>query len=165
LTISVDSVSLQLLKGSKIQHSDFSYEYDEIFHEPTEFYKYKNLSKLKEDIQSIKEYVSNDPFERKVYMHPKFEDMSIVDFDQDSFFDKLNSKTTRGFKKCKYPWSSAHINADGDVFPCLSISFGNVKNHNLVNIFDSDKAKLFRDRIYNYGNVPACARCGWLKCN
>ena len=161
--IKVDSVSLQLLKGSSIQHSDFSYEYDEIFNEPVEFYKYKNLSKLKHEIKSIKKYVSNNLSERKVYMHPKFEDMTIMNFDEDNFISMINNKSTHDFKKCKYPWSSAHINADGDVFPCLSISFGNVRYKELVNIFDSKVAGLFRNRIYKNGHVPACARCGWLK--
>jgi len=106
--IKVDSVSLQLLKGSKIQHSDLAYSYEEIFHKPTEFYKYKNLSKFKEEIKSIKEYISNSPLEKKVYMHPKFEDMTIMDFDEDNFTNRLNNNSTYGFKKCKYPWSSCN---------------------------------------------------------
>jgi radical SAM protein with 4Fe4S-binding SPASM domain len=56
-----------------------------------------------------------------------------------------------------------HINADGSVFPCLSIDTGNVKKQSLNEIFYSDIFKKFRQTIKNVGTVAACNRCCFLK--
>ena len=39
------------------------------------------------------------------------------------------------------PWSSVHINVDGNLFPCMAVSMGNVKNTKLSEIIFSDKFK------------------------
>jgi len=68
------------------------------------------------------------------------------------------------FEKCKGTWESVHINADGKIFPCLTTSFGDVRNFkNMSDIFKSDTAIKFRALIREKGTVPVCRRCGYLK--
>ncbi len=79
--------------------------------------------------------------------------------------DYINSKDHdyNKFQNCMSPWGSVHINMDGNVFPCMSISMGNVKNDKLENIFGGEKYKKFKEHIRNKGTISACNRCGYLK--
>ena len=85
-------------------------------------------------------------------------------------FDKkdlmyLNNKkhNPKDFVTCHAPWSSVHINVDGNLFPCMAVSMGNVKKSKLENIIFSNEFKKFKDIIRQKGTINGCNRCGWLK--
>ena len=51
-------------------------------------------------------------------------------------FDVLNSPEHKkeNFKACAQPWASVHVNNDGNVFPCLAVSMGNIKEKKMKEI-------------------------------
>ena len=138
MAIGVDTHTLQLLKGSAIQHADTMYAFDEIF-KPSKAHVYNENTK-----RAIKR------LKGQVYMHPKI------------FINEADHDPKR-YQPCKFPWSSIHINSDGEVFPCLAVSWGNVKNKTLRNIIQSKQALRFKDTINKHKTVAACNRCGWLR--
>ena len=160
--LNADTHSLQLLKGADIQHSDLMFDFNEIYKE-YEAYEYKNFDLLVEQLNLIKQYDKKNNF--KTFLHP-----SVINFNQENEFTKEdlkylnNKKHIKGnFSTCYAPWSSVHINVDGNLFPCMAVSMGNVKNQPLKEIIFSDKFKKFKDEIKSSGTVNGCNRCGWLK--
>jgi len=138
MDIGVDTHTLQLLKGSPIQHSDTMVAFDDIF-KPSKAHVYNEDTK-----KAIKR------LKGQVFMHPKI------------FINDADHNPKR-YKPCKFAFSSVHINSDGEVFPCLAVSWGNVKRRALKRIIQSKQALRFKDTIKKQGTVAACNRCGWLR--
>ena len=161
-TLKADTHSLQMLKGAEIQHSDLMFDFQQIDTE-YEAYQYKKFSKLVDQFNLIKEY--DDKFGYKTYLHP-----SMIKFEGQKKFRKedlfyLNNKRhePKNFSTCYAPWSSVHINVDGNLFPCMAVSMGNVKTTQLKDIIFSSEFKKFKDIIRRQGTINGCNRCGWLK--
>lgn len=70
---------------------------------------------------------------------------------------------------CYYPWRFAHILSNGDVvvsWRCFSKPLGNIRKKSFMEIWNDTPLKEFRARIRNSrGNLPSCARCGFLWCS
>lgn len=152
-----DTHAFQFLKGSKLQHSDKMYDLGFIY-EKSYAYIYKNFEIIKNELKKI---ASTRP--EKTFIHPKFfqleEDIELSNID-------IVNKTeinVKDFKPCKFPWSSVHINYDGNLYPCLSVSMGNIKNETLEDIIFGPKFKEFKRVLKNDGIVQGCNRCGWLR--
>jgi len=162
--LNADTHSLQLLKGADIQHSDLMFDFDQI-DKKYEAYQYQNFELLVEQLNLIKDYDQKNNF--KTFLHP-----SVIDFNQKAKFniedlDFLNNKDhiKEKFSTCYSPWSSVHINVDGNLFPCMAVPMGNVKTESLEKIIFSAKFDLFKKKIKDNGTVNGCNRCGWLKIN
>lgn len=155
----VDFHSFAFLKGSSLQHSDVMYEYEDIFKE-YKAYRYKNFASLKEQFRLIAEY--NRQNDQISFAHPKVVNLD-EDYDEDFDFINEESFEKSRFKLCKFPWSSVHINYDGNLFPCLSVSFGNLKKDSLKDVINSKIAKRFKSDLLKHKLFLACNRCGWLK--
>ena len=56
-----------------------------------------------------------------------------------------------------------HNNNDGNVFPCLAVSVGNVRNKTIKDILFDEEFKKFKKVIKKHGTVEACNRCDWLQ--
>lgn len=155
-----DTHGFQFLKGSPLQHSDKIYEFDKIFEKSTA-YKYKNFDNIKQQLLLVQEY--NILNHQKSFLHPKVG--SLIVKDNLMKLDYLNSEEmiVSNFKVCKFPWSSVHINYDGNLCPCLSVSMGNVKDKSLNDIIFSKEFIKFKKTIKEKGLVEGCNRCGWLQ--
>ena len=160
--LKADTHSLQMLKGAEIQHSDLMFDFNQIDKE-YDAYQYQKFDKLIDQLNLIKEY--DYKFGYKTYLHP-----SLVKFDDGKKFEKedlihLNNKThdPKYFSTCHAPWSSVHINVDGNLFPCMAVSMGNVKTIKLSDIIFSTEFKKFKDIIRQKATINGCNRCGWLK--
>jgi MoaA/NifB/PqqE/SkfB family radical SAM enzyme len=156
-----DTHCFTFLKGSPVQNADYAFEYKKIF-EKSKAPVYKNFDVIKKQLDLIKQY--NSDKDVKAFLNPKvisLNDNEIIDDNLDIINDQGHKNSN--FKPCKSPWASMHINADGSVFPCLSIDTGNVKKQSLNEIFYSDIFKKFRQTIKNVGTVAACNRCCFLK--
>ena len=70
---------------------------------------------------------------------------------------------------CYYPWRFAHIVPNGDVvvsWRCFSKPLGNIRKKSFMDIWNDTPLKEFRARIRkSRGNLPSCARCGFLWCS
>ncbi len=155
-----DSHVFQLLKGSPIQHADRAYSIDDIV-SPAKADCYQNWEVVHDQLEKVRDSCSNIP--GKVFIHPK-----TSSFDSDKTFkipDFLNLPdfSTEEVQPCKFPWSSVHVNCDGNLFPCLAVSIGNIRTHSLIEIIQCEKNGQFRDLIESRGALPACHRCGWLR--
>ncbi len=160
--LKADTHSFQFLKGAPIQFSDLMYNYEKMFTE-VEAYKYKKFQTIKEQLIKISEY--NDNNEKSTFLHPKFGDVNETKtFNQKDIY-KLNliKHNPKLFKPCMAPWESVHINTDGNLFPCMAISMGNIIEKSLKNVLKSETFFIFRNTIKKYGTVPGCNRCGYLK--
>ncbi len=64
-------------------------------------------------------------------------------------------------RRCLSPWVCAYVFPDGDVRPCLNstYAFGNIKEDNFVNIWNSKKAVDFRKLLKKSKLFPTCVRC------
>lgn len=156
-----DTQVFTFLKGSPVQNADYAFEYKKIF-EKSKAPFYKNFEVIKEQLNLIKQY--NAKKNIKAFLNPKvisLNDNESVEDNLDIMNDQSHQKSK--FKPCKSPWSSMHINADGSVFPCLSIDTGNVKKQSLKEIFYGENFKKFRQTIKNAGTVEACNRCCFLQ--
>jgi MoaA/NifB/PqqE/SkfB family radical SAM enzyme len=152
----------QFLKGSEIQHSDRMFEFDAV-KPPPDDYRYKNWDMILRQLEEVRLYNQRRGFSPPSFLHPKMADIS-----SDERLADLNCLNSPGFDKglfkpCKFPWSSAHINCDGNLFPCLAVSMGNVREASLRDIVTGEKMRDFRDYIRANGLAGACKRCGWLR--
>jgi radical SAM protein with 4Fe4S-binding SPASM domain len=159
-----DTHSFQFLKGSPIQHADKEFQYEKIFEEPNPDV-YKNLNDIAEQFNKVRDYCLSN--ETKCYTHPNFLDFSDKSQNYLNILEKKFNKIkfhSEDYKKCKGPWESVHINADGKIFPCLATSLGDIRDFkNMNDVFKTNVAIKFRDLIREKGTVPACHRCGYLK--
>jgi MoaA/NifB/PqqE/SkfB family radical SAM enzyme len=160
--LNCDTHSFQLLKGADIQHSDLMFDYDKIF-KKYEAYQYKNFSKFIEQLNLIREYNLKNNY--KSYLHPNIINLNSSEFIEEKNFLFLNEKEHdhTKFKTCLSPWTSVHVNVDGNLFPCMAVSMGNVKNTSLETIYFSEKFNKFKEEIKRNSTLNGCNRCGWLK--
>ena len=157
-----DTHDLQLLKGAEIQHADFMFDYKDIDKE-YEAYQYKNFEELIRQLNLIRKY--NLKNKSKVFLHPNVIDLNSEKEIIASDFEYLNNSNhnNKCFAKCLSPWTSVHINVDGNLFPCMAVTMGNVKNLSIKEIFFSEIFKDFRKKIDQKNTLNGCNRCGWLK--
>lgn len=154
-----DTFAFQFLKGSDSQHSDTPVTIEEL--EVNNNQMYEKWDKIVSELKQVQASVIEKG--RSVFMHPSFEtftdggDLQRLNILQDDF-------NADNFSACKLPWSSVHINSNGDLSPCISYVWGNITNSSLQDIIQSEKADLFKKIIRERSVVPACRNCGWLKC-
>jgi len=158
--IGIDTHALQMLKGSPIQHSDRMYPFEAIT-KTSKAFQYRNFDTIREQLQKIREY--NVENHKASYIHPKVESLTAVSSHVNLNLLNEVSFNHDMFQPCKFPWSSVHINHDGNLFPCLAVSMGNVRELPLPEIICGEKYRKFRELIRNRGTVEACNRCGWLR--
>ncbi len=162
--LNMDTHSFQFLKGSDVQHSDRMFTFEDIFSNGTP-YIYQNTKELVIQFEKVREYCSSK--NAVSYTHPPWFD--FCDDKQD--YKKVVETEINKFKfsanrylPCGSPWESAHVNADGKLFPCLAVDFGDVRDYkSLADLYESPNAQKFRQVIFTEGSVNACNRCGYLE--
>lgn len=106
----------------------------------------------------------------RIRFSPKFEGGSHKDVVKRirSFFAPrdplmLQRHPSEIYYPCKYPYSNMMINPSGDVYPCLSFKIGNVREMNLLELFNKPKYKCFRKNLKASGSFSSCQMCCELK--
>ncbi len=160
--LKADTHSLQLLKGAEIQHSDLMFDFKQVNYD-YKAYQYQKFDNLIHQLNLIKEYDFKNNF--RTYLHPNLIDFSDKKEIKKDDFLFLNQKKHQPekFAPCYAPWSSVHINVDGNLFPCMAVPMGNVKNEKLTDIIFSEKFEKFKSLIRAKGTINGCNRCGYLK--
>ena len=161
-TLKADTHSLQMLKGAEIQHSDLMFDFQQIDAE-YEAYQYQKFDNLINQLNRIKEY--DYKYDSKSYLHPNIINLNNQEklIKKDLIFLNNKKHNSKDFATCHAPWSSVHINVDGNLFPCMAVSMGNVKTTKLSDIIFSNQFKKFKNIIREKGTISGCNRCGWLK--
>jgi MoaA/NifB/PqqE/SkfB family radical SAM enzyme len=156
-----DTHSFMLLKGSPIQYADHMIPIENMMHE-SKAYVYKKLPIILNELEKVRKY--NITMNKKCFLHPKVIELNSAKplNNLDLGFINNGSHNVSDFKECKAPWESVHINVDGNLFPCMAIKMGNVKEQKLTDIISSSVFKEFKDTIREKGTVGGCNRCGYL---
>ncbi len=155
-----DHHSFQFLKGSPIQHADYMFSYDEIFkksHAPV----YKKFDIIKDQLEKIRAYNLRNG--KAAFLHPSVGSLVSNEPLPDLNYLNASEHVRQNYLPCKFPWSSVHVNVDGNLFPCMAVAMGNVKTTSLPEIIHGNDFKRFKDLIRKEGSVEACNRCGWLR--
>lgn len=160
--IKPDTHAFQFLKGSPLQHASQMVSFDKIF-VVDEAPVLKDFKRVFEGLHNIKNTLVQE--KGKVFLHPPMFSIDMLPSDCNDFGYFLNSTTfdKNDFEPCKFPWSSMHINPNGDVFPCLAVCMGNLGKNTLEEIIHGDNVKHFRKAMTENGLLPSCNRCGWLR--
>lgn len=75
------------------------------------------------------------------------------------YYAALHGLNPFPFKKCNAPWVSAVVEADGTVRPCFfHKAIGNIREHPLKNILNSDTAIRFRKEL-DMATNETCVKC------
>lgn len=153
--------AFQLLKGSPIQYSDRMYPWESL-HEVYLAAVYKNFETIKNQLEQVRQYDLAAGY--SCYIHPKVCDLNGNIPIEETAIDCVNAAQheAASYWECKFPWESLHINFDGNVFPCLAVSLGNIKEKSLAEIVQGDVLKRLKEELHCYGTLPACNRCGNL---
>ena len=95
----------------------------------------------------------------QIRFSPKFEGHdSLVKIEK--FFNYDENKLIQDiYEPCKYPFSNMMINPQGDVYPCLSLNIGNVRDKSLKEVFNMPKYCCFRKNLKASGVFEACQMC------
>ena len=155
-----DHHSFQFLKGSPTQHADYMFKFDDILkesHAPV----YKKFVIIKEQLEKVREY--NLRTGKVAFLHPVVGSLSSKNSLPDLGYLNESKFIKENYRPCKFPWSSVHINVDGNLFPCMAVSMGNVREIPLVQIIHGKDFNRFKDLIRKEGTVEGCNRCGWLR--
>ena len=157
-----DTHSFQLLKGSPLQHADIMFPFDDMYKKsfaPT----YSKWTTILDQLNKIKHHMKD--VGSRCYVHPKIINLEVDSEVADAKLNYINIERhdPKRFEPCKAMWESVHVNADGEIFPCMAISIGNAKQASLAEIISGEKNKLLRSQIKSLGTVEGCNRCGYLK--
>jgi radical SAM protein with 4Fe4S-binding SPASM domain len=70
-------------------------------------------------------------------------------------------------KRCTAPLQGVVIKPNGDVLFCPDewiddYVLGNIREQDIAEIWNSEKAQTFRSALYREKHFPACKRCSWM---
>ena len=160
-TLHCDTHSFQFLKGSPMQHADFMFPMEDMF-KTWEAPVYEKWETICQQMELVRQY--NLQHNKVCYSHPKLFDLNseTLIWNNHSSFANVKQFVKDNYLSCKAPWESVHINVDGNLFPCMAIKMGNVKEQSLQDIIAGEVFNRFRDVIRAEGTVEGCNRCGYL---
>ncbi len=85
------------------------------------------------------------------------------DMDLELFADRYENRFPLHLFTCAAAWSVMHIGPYGTVFPCFSISMGNVRSTPLTKIWNGPEYKKFRQKLRKAGIFDGCTGCCVMK--
>ncbi|MDD3435939.1 MAG: radical SAM protein [Candidatus Gastranaerophilales bacterium] len=99
----------------------------------------------------------------KVRFSPKFDGKDAIE-KIEKFFSYNETKPIQEiYEPCMYPFSNMMINPQGDVYPCLALKIGNVREKRLKEVFNDPKFCCFRKNLKYSKVFEACQMCCELK--
>ena len=156
-------LSISFLRNNDLkQNSALREEFGE------EFYAQKYPIKTYFDMEHFKEVykeIESMKGKTQIRFSPKFSDKNIL-AQIEKFFSYSEDKPIQEiYGPCKYPFSNMMINPQGDVYPCLSLKIGNVREQSLKEVFNMPKYCCFRKNLKAAKVFEACQMCCELNPN
>jgi len=127
-----------------------------------EFYAQKYPIKPYFDMEHFKEvYKEIEAIngKTKIRFSPKFEGKDVLGKIEKFFAYDENMPIKEIYEPCKYPFSNMMINPQGDVYPCLSLKIGNVREKRIKEVFNMPHYCCFRKNLKASGVFEACQMC------
>lgn len=155
-----DFLSVSFLRNNNLkQNSILREQFGE------EFYAQKYPIKPYFDMEHFKEvYREIEGMKGKTQLRfaPKFPDINTIE-NIEKFFSYSDKPINEIYKPCLYPFSDMMINPEGNVYPCLSLKIGNVREKSLKEVFNEPKFCCFRKNLKASGVFESCQMCCELK--
>jgi MoaA/NifB/PqqE/SkfB family radical SAM enzyme len=161
-TLSCDTHAYQLLKGSHLQHADVMFPFEDIF-KTSSAHVYTRWSEIISQFEQVRLY--NQQSGHRCYLHPKIADLNSTTPLEPSKLSHANNPKLQfdSYHPCHAMWESVHINVDGNLFPCMAVSAGNVKDTPLFDIINGENFGRIKKVLKDRGLVEGCNRCGYLR--
>jgi len=111
-----------------------------------------DVESLYKTIQEIK----SKRYKFSIDFYPNFSKKGIGEYYNDPKYMPSEYKA-----RCLSPWICGYVFPDGELRPCLNCnySFGNINEEQFVDIWNSAKARLYRNTLKNNKLFPVCVRC------
>ena len=139
------------------QNSELEQEFNEKFYKqeyPLEMYFDKeHFIEVYRELESISKTTKT-----KLRWAPKFNPTNDLDRIL-KYFNLGNKDVKEIYYPCNIPFSSVFITPEGNLYPCLSYSLGNVRNTKIQTVLNSPKYKEFRMNLKKHKIFNACQLC------
>ncbi|MDD3237143.1 MAG: radical SAM protein [Candidatus Gastranaerophilales bacterium] len=127
-----------------------------------DFYETEYPIELYFDMENFKEIYKElesqaKSYKTKLRWAPKFHPTG--DLKKIEKFFSSNASPKDLYHRCLTPYSNININPEGDIYPCLSLKIGNVKENKIKDIINMPKFKCFRKNLKASKLFPACQMC------
>ncbi len=130
-----------------------------------EFYAQKYPIKLYFEMEHFKEVykeIESINGKTKIRFSPKFSEKNTIE-QIEKFFTYKDKVIQEIYEPCLYPFSNMMINPQGDIYPCLSLKTGNVREKSIKEVFNEAKYCCFRKNLKCSKIFEACQMCCELK--
>lgn len=100
--------------------------------------------------------IEHSKYSKPVYIHPRMSKEDIARYYTDLSYVRAD--------RCVIAWNNIFIRANGNVMFCpdewmTDFKLGNVREHSISELWNNDKARLFRRELWKRKLYPGCARC------
>lgn len=150
-------LSISFLRNNNLkQNSVLRQEFGE------EFYLQKYPIQPYFDMEHFKEvYKEIESMKGKTQIRwsPKFSDKNTLEQIEKFFGSDIEKSIQEIYEPCLYPFSNMMINPQGDVYPCLSLKIGNVREKSLKEVFNQPKICCFRKNLKHSKVFESCQMC------
>ncbi len=122
---------------------------------PSEFNEIDRIE-LSRQVNRVRTYYSSQN-KYAVLLPPTFSSQNL-----EAYLTSNWDQMTDVYEKCIIPWVSTEIVANGDVAPChifYDLVLGNLHENSIVDIWNGDKYKRFRDYMESKKFMPICPGC------
>lgn len=160
-----DFLSISFLRNNELkQNSVLREQFGEEFYAQNypikPYFDMEHFKEVYKEIEGLKGKV-------KLRFSPKFEGekggIGTLQKIEKFFSYKKDKPIQEIYEPCKYPFSNMMINPQGDVYPCLSLKIGNVREKSLKEVFNMPKYCCFRKNLKASKVFEACQMCCELK--
>lgn len=144
------------LKQNSVLREEFGEEFCAQKYPIQPYFDMKHFKEVYHEIESMKG-------KTQIRWSPKFSNKNTLE-QIEKFFNYGEDKLIKEiYEPCLYPFSNMMINPQGDVYPCLSLKIGNVREKSLREVFNQPKMCCFRKNLRHSKVFEACQMCCELK--
>lgn len=144
------------LKQNSILRTEFGEEFYAQKYPIKPYFDMEHFKEIYREIEGIKG-------KTQVRFSPKFEGDNVIEKIEKFFAYDENMPVQEIYEPCLYPFSNMMINPEGDVYPCLSVKVGNVREQRIKEAFNQPKQCCFRKNLKHSKVFEACQMCCELK--
>lgn len=152
-----DFLSISFLRNNDLKQNSILRETfgEEFYAQKYPIKPYFNMEHFKEVYREIEAMKGKT----KLRFSPKFDGGDVLE-KIDRFFSYDENKPVQEiYDPCMYPFSNMMINPQGDVYPCLSLKIGNVRDTSIKEVFNLPKYCCFRKNLKASKVFEACQMC------
>lgn len=158
-----DFLSVSFLRNNDLKQNSVLREQfgEEFYAQKYPIKAYFDMEHFKEVYKEIKEMSQKSKV--KIRYAPKFEGINdgtdVLQRIEKFFSYDENKPIQEIYEPCKYPFSNMMINPQGDVYPCLSLKIGNVRESSLKEVLNMPKYRCFRKNLKASSVFESCQMC------